>query len=300
MGKKGKIKKKAEKLKEKGKNVIKKGSDKIKKLSDKVGDFVPDKIKEKAKKIGYKALLVYKPVMVAILKKRQHPVTMKTPIETVSKLFYDVVIMGKRTYNYLQYFATYVPTGVEIAAAAKIVSAIIDYFKRIKEKKNRGEKLTEDETMINEAVDNAENAKEVKEGFFKRILKALFPRSFNYSVNPVINQNRPIVTQLAFQNFGRRRIDNRMGKKNSIILKDMPFNNTVIAEPSGVYNPVNATEIFFANKSLGKQYPVNGLSAKETVDITPNVGNYRYKPNSWYQDKYGRWHWVDARGKIVT
>lgn len=26
----------------------------------------------------------------------------------------------------------------------------------------------------------------------------------------------------------------------------------------------------------------------------------KYTPNSWYLDKYGKYHWVDARGRLVS
>lgn len=268
----------------------------IGKVKDKMGDL--------AEKVGFAVMIPYKPVMVSILKKRGHNISNSAPIASVSTLFYDAVIKGKTNFNYANYsqkfkhlsedvtntaigagsVALAATTGVPPGVSAGIIKAILAWFKKIKEKKDQGATLSPEENIAVQADEQIEAKGEVitveEKGWLQRLLDSIFkpkkPESF------------------------RRRIDARNKKAAPVANKLL---NMVVANTSGPTRPLqSATEIAYAN--MLKPGVVQNLAGRGTVrsanDLVGNPIQSKLTPNSWFQDKGGKWHWVNNRGKIVA
>lgn len=49
-----------------------------------------------------------------------------------------------------------------------------------------------------------------------------------------------------------------------------------------------------------KKSGANGLEAETVFRGTKAPSSAKYTPNSWFKDKNGKYHWVDARGHLST
>jgi hypothetical protein len=114
-------------------------------------DKIKDKIKGVVKKVGYARLLVFKPVLVAALKKKGARVSMSTKMEELVPMFKDVVIDKKAVLNYEDYDC--LEHVVPPQAVEGIVQVVLEFIKQLKAKKEKGEKLTEEEQAV---LDGAE------------------------------------------------------------------------------------------------------------------------------------------------
>jgi hypothetical protein len=121
-------------------------------------DKVKDKLKPLAQKLGYSKLLVFKPVLVAALKKKGAKVSMSTKMEVLVPMFKDVVIDKKAVLNYDDYNCLEHVGADEVEI---VVQMVLDFIKNLKAKKDKGEPLSkEDEDVLDGAEKEAE--KEMK------------------------------------------------------------------------------------------------------------------------------------------
>jgi len=122
---------------------------------------IKEKIKGAAQKVGYSRLLVLKPVLVAALKKKGAKVSMSTKIDVLVPMFKDIVIDKKAVLNYEDYESNNLEH-VYAEAADAVVTLVLNFIKNLKEKKDRGEKLSPDEENI--LAGSEKVAESVKEG----------------------------------------------------------------------------------------------------------------------------------------
>jgi hypothetical protein len=267
---------------------------------------VKQKLANLASSKGFIVLAPYKQVMRAILKKRGHPISNSASIQQVATLFYDAVIKGKTNFNYSHYQsglkhlsenATNLAVsgvGVGVTAAtggvippgvtAGIIKAILEWFKKIKDKKDQGATLAPEEKIANDADEVIEAKGEIvtttEKSWLQRFLDSIFggPKKESF----------------------RRRIDSR--NKASVNQANKPSN--IVKAPTVTYTRplVSATEIAYSN--VLKPNVMQNLAGRGTVrsanDIVGNPTQSKLTPNSWFQDKGGKWHWVNNRGKIVA
>lgn len=122
--------------------------------------------KEKRKeRVGYAKLLIFKPVIVAALKKKGARVSMSTKMDKLVPMFKDIVIEHKNVVNYEDYEKPFTNSFeehlAEADAAEMVVKIVLDFIAKLKEKKDKGEKLTPDEeNILNGAEKVADAAKE--------------------------------------------------------------------------------------------------------------------------------------------
>ena len=121
-------------------------------------DKVKDKLKPLVKKLGYTNLLVFKPVIVAALKKKGAKVSLSTKMEVLVPMFKDVVIDKKPVLNYEDYNCL---EHVGADEVEMVVQLVLNFIKNLKAKKDAGEPLSkEDEDVLDGAEKVAE--KEMK------------------------------------------------------------------------------------------------------------------------------------------
>ncbi len=107
-----------------------------------------------AAKLGYAKLLVFKPVIVAALKKKGAKVSMSTKMEVLVPMFKDVVIDKKAVLNYDDYNCL---EHVGADEVEMIVQAVLNFIKNLKAKKDAGEPLSKED---NDVLDGAEKEAE--------------------------------------------------------------------------------------------------------------------------------------------
>lgn len=271
---------------------------------------VKNKLSNAASSKGYIVLAPYKAVMIRVLKKRGHLVSSSASIKAVANMFRDSVILGKKNFDYgfynkMNYERQHVDAETAIAvgsalapSANSVIESILNFISGLGKKKEQGQSLTEDETMLVNEDEKIESkgADVVKVGggnWFTRLLNSIFGHKENF----------------------RRRIDSRNApqKTQQRIITTQPI--------------VNATELAYSNvlKSRPQSYmPMGVISANDLVNNTPNmVNNFAaaehldrinrgvsvkaqsisvnaLTPNTWFRDKSGNWHWVNARGKLAS
>jgi hypothetical protein len=128
------------KLKTKIKTAVKKAGSQVK--------TAVKKVEESVKEAGhFVVLLPFRIPMIALLKARgvDVPLTIKT--NKLVTTFNDVVIHSKSHYDYLDDNYNEENFGEEIAidAAKTIIGSVLEFFKKLKDKKANGEKLTAEE-----------------------------------------------------------------------------------------------------------------------------------------------------------
>lgn len=115
------------------------------------------KAKEKIKEAGsFAILLPLMPAMITILKIRMgNKYVIGTSPQKTAKLFVDLVVEGKQTYE--EYDENF---GEEMAidAVKTIVTKIVEYFKKLKDKKASGQELSEEEQKFVNAGDKMTEA----------------------------------------------------------------------------------------------------------------------------------------------
>lgn len=274
----------------------------ITKVKAKTIGAVKSKISNAAQSKGFIVLAPYKQVMRAILKKRGHQTSNNASIKDITLLFYDAVIRGIKNFNYNHYSeygrqhidaSSAIATGGSIGIAAAtggvippaatkgIIEAILNWFKNIGNKKAQGQPLQEEEKMAAEADQKIEE-KGIAVGvdspnFLVKLMRALFGTKK--------------------ENF-RRRIDAR--NKRPAMAKNMP-KNSVVNTPSNLPTRpmVNATELGMAmtTQNAVQNYVLghSGMSANSLVNITPNMGELKRKPNTYYKGK----GYTDHKGVLI-
>ena len=95
---------------------------------------------------GLAVLLPFKPLMVSALNKKGVPVSRKDKIGKIAVLFHDKVVANKQHLEYSHY--EHLGEEIAFSAGKQIVQAVIDFIQRLKDKKERGETLTPDESNI--------------------------------------------------------------------------------------------------------------------------------------------------------
>lgn len=133
--------------------VTKKGRQELKNVGKTIAK-VGGKILESA---AMPVLLPFKVAMNTIL--RNQGVSPEKDIPKLAQQFYNVMVLKRASYEISE------PENIVPAVAAAMVSAIISYFKKLKEKKEAGEKLTTTEetalagaeASVNEVVDQAKD-----------------------------------------------------------------------------------------------------------------------------------------------
>jgi hypothetical protein len=134
------------------------GRRKIKDIIKGAVSGVKGAVKGGVKKLGYANLLVFKPVMVAALKKKGARVTLSTKMEKLVPMFKDVVIDKKPVLNYEDYDCL---EHVGADEVEMVVQLVLNFIKNLKAKKDAGEPLSkEDEDVLDGAEKEAE--KEMK------------------------------------------------------------------------------------------------------------------------------------------
>jgi hypothetical protein len=113
-------------------------------------------VKGAAAKLGYSKLLVFKPVLVAALKKKGAKVSMSTKMEVLVPMFKDVVIDKKAVLNYDDYNCLEHVGADEVEL---VVQMVLDFIKKLKAKKDAGEPLSKDDQDV---LDGAEEEAEKK------------------------------------------------------------------------------------------------------------------------------------------
>jgi len=115
------------------------------------------KLVKETKNIPFAPLLPFKLAMKRIL--HEKGVDTSNDITEIAQKFYNVVIQKKSNYEIYSY------EHLAPAAISAIIAAVIDFFKSLKKKKERGEKLTESEEKALELAEKAteEAVSEVKE-----------------------------------------------------------------------------------------------------------------------------------------
>jgi hypothetical protein len=136
--------------------MAKKRKTKLGKALEKLGKGVK-KIAKKAKNIPFAPLLPFKLAMKKILHERG--VETSNDINEITQKFYNVVIQKKASYEIYSY------EHLAPAVVSAIIAAVIEYFKTLKKKKERGEKLTEAEEKALQVAEEAtaQAVSEVKE-----------------------------------------------------------------------------------------------------------------------------------------
>ena len=107
-----------------------------------------------AAKLGYAKLLVFKPVLVAALKKKGAKVSMSTKMEVLVPMFKDVVIDKKAVLNYDDYNCL---EHVGADEVEMVVQLVLNFIKNLKAKKDAGEPLSKDDQDV---LDGAEKEAE--------------------------------------------------------------------------------------------------------------------------------------------
>lgn len=131
-----------------------------KKIKEKIKE-VKDKASNAVAKAKYSVLLPFKGVMVKALKQKGFPVSNATKIEKLAPMFADIIIRKKTKIDFLEYEHLDVPPEVAEAAAPAIIDLILSFIQGLKNKKDRGEKLTPDEeNILNGAEKVADAAKD--------------------------------------------------------------------------------------------------------------------------------------------
>ena len=126
--------------------MAKKNKTKVGKALQNIGKGVKN-IAKKAKNIPFAPLIPFKIAMRAILKSKG--VETSDDITEISQKFYNVVIRKKANYEIYNY------EHLSPAVVSAIIAAVIDYFKSLKKKKERGEKLTEAEEKALKVAEEA-------------------------------------------------------------------------------------------------------------------------------------------------
>lgn len=149
------------KIKIKKPKVIKKVATKVKSTAKKVGSIIADK----AQDVPFQPLLPLKPVMMAALKLKG--LSTSGSIREVALRFYDNIVKRNNfdegslddrypTISEPVYQNYTDPDNFDPATVTAIVSAIIGYVKKVKEKKAAGEKLTKTQEAVNRVTDEVE------------------------------------------------------------------------------------------------------------------------------------------------
>ena len=254
------------------------------------------KMKNAIQSKGFLVLLPYKPVMIRVLKKRGHPVSNNASIKTISILFYDAIILGRKNFDYGFYnkinnepnYQNIIGAAVAIGSAAApsvqlIVQSILDMISGIGKKKDSGQALTEDEKMLNDADEKIEaDEKQGKtnsgdsKNWFQKLIDSIFG-----------NNDK--------ENF-RRRIDSRntpvkvMTKTKPVVITQRPFAN---ATETALVTLANAPS---AN-SLQSYRRAGVASANDIYNVNKVVS--RYKPNIFVPTKDGKGFYTDGMGKKI-
>ena len=144
-----------------------KNKTKVGKALQNIGKGVKN-IAKKAKNLPFAPLLPFKVAMRAVL--RSKGVETSDDITEISQKFYNVVIQKKANYE-IQSFEHLAPSVV-----SAIIAAVIDFFKGLKKKKERGEKLTEAEEKALKLAEEAtaEVVSEVKEQAKSQIMSKTY------------------------------------------------------------------------------------------------------------------------------
>lgn len=238
---------------------------------------------------GNLVLIPYKSLMVKILKKKGHPVSMTTNLDKTANLFYSVVILGRQNFkNYQNLDASQVQGLSEqhaqiFGSVASQVSGgmipkdkmtekqkknneialkILRWIKNLLDKKKKGEQLTEDEKEIeNVPVPEAPTTPEKKKkkgNWFTRLIEAIFGGKNNED----------------FENF-RRRISARNRELNVLSSPSIVSPPRTIGATLNNYT-CNATELQADLMSKGLNF--NGMyvnpvqSANDYLNLTRNLG----------------------------
>lgn len=138
MARKRRIKQFLTKTKDKVKKTVNKAKDKLQKAGD-LTSLAP--------------LLPFKPVMVSILKKKGEPVTLATKMSKIVPLFYQRVIEKK---NKISYEELENLNEEQTSQIISLVAPVLDFIKSLVGKKEKGEKLSEDEEQLLEGAREAE------------------------------------------------------------------------------------------------------------------------------------------------
>ena len=139
----------------KGKGKIRKKLQEAKQKIQKVEDKAKAAGKAIIGKAKYAPLIPFAPMMWGILKAKGYKVG-KTDLPGLTESFYNNVVKGSNG-NYEDEERTVIPP----AAIELAINAIIAFIKRIKEKKEAGKKLTEEEeAVLDKAKDAAEKIEE--------------------------------------------------------------------------------------------------------------------------------------------
>lgn len=150
-------------------SVIKKAVQNVKKVSIKV----VSKGKNVVKNLPFATLLPFKGIMKNHLSKKG--IKVNDDLANISVAFAKSVTGGQHFYNPNMYDENpimdfegavfrkdpnqfSIGEDVAIAAAKAVINAVLEYFKQLKDKKNRGEKLTEDEQNLLDKTEKATQA----------------------------------------------------------------------------------------------------------------------------------------------
>ena len=144
-----------------------KNKTKVGKALQNIGKGVKN-IAKKAKNLPFAPLIPFKIAMRAILKSKG--VETSDDITEISQKFYNVIIQKKANYEIQSY------EHLSPSVISAIIAAVIDYFKSLKKKRERGEKLTEAEEKALKLAEEAtaEVVSEVKEEAKSQIMSKTY------------------------------------------------------------------------------------------------------------------------------
>lgn len=122
------------------------------------------------KQLGFKVLLPFKKLMITALKTKHIPVSPSDKIDRVAVLFNDHVINKKSAYDAkdTEFLNEEGSEHIYAEAAQQIIKIILEFIKKLKEKKDSGKQLTQDENQIVEeaqkVADTVDTEPSQKEG----------------------------------------------------------------------------------------------------------------------------------------
>lgn len=118
---------------------------------DTLAGNVSQAVTDVADNVKYLPLVVFKPMMVAILKKKGESVDMSSSMSRIAPLFYDRVILKKNKISYESY------ESLDPVSITALVSAILSFIKGLETSKESGKSLNAEEQEILDMSKNIAN-----------------------------------------------------------------------------------------------------------------------------------------------
>lgn len=272
---------------------------KVQTAVDNASQGLKNKISNAASSGSFAVLAPYKPLMILALKSKGHSVSNSDSIKDISLLFYQSVIQNRQSFDFRKQHLDPTDTSsllvnpvdgsknpVSPSQVKTIILQVVSYIKNVIDKKTAGQSLTPTEQVVYNQDQAASANYGVQVAKKKSGLFGLINGLQSFIAN-IFNSNK----QSYQQEHLRRRITDRSKTNNSAL------GGTVVTA-TGVTIPtqLNDTETAYAVKAMNSQ----NLATKGVITSANDLNQNQRKPNSWFQDRWGTWHWIDNAGHMST